>query len=117
MEQGRYTVADHKHKISGPGAADFLAAPGGIDFPEVTPVKGTGILREETHFTDPRNLEPAITPEDDVPPRERTIVADQITGSQTGTIGGGGPEAHNPDPVRATGEDDSTVQPDKTKGD
>jgi hypothetical protein len=25
-----------------------------------------------------------------------------MTGSQTGTIGGGGPEAHNPSPVRAT---------------
>jgi hypothetical protein len=103
-------VADHKHKISGPGAADFLAAEGGIDRPEVTPTKGTGILREETHFNDPRNLEPAVASEDEIPARERTIVADQITGSQTGTVGGGGPDAHNPDPVRATGEDDSTVR-------
>jgi hypothetical protein len=32
--------------------------------------------------------------------------ADEITGSQTGTIGGGGFEAHNPSPVRATGSDE-----------
>jgi hypothetical protein len=29
-----------------------------------------------------------------------------MTGSQTGTIGGGGFEAHNPSPERATGSDD-----------
>jgi hypothetical protein len=28
-----------------------------------------------------------------------------MTGSQTGTIGGGGPEAHNSSPVRATEQD------------
>ena len=35
--------------------------------------------------------------------------ADEITGSQTGTIGGGGHEAHNPSPVRATDTDDEVV--------
>ena len=35
--------------------------------------------------------------------------ADGITGSQTGTIGGGGREAHNPSPERGTGVDDDTV--------
>ena len=30
-----------KMKIGGPGAADFLTAPGGIDFPETEPTKGT----------------------------------------------------------------------------
>jgi hypothetical protein len=30
-----------KLKISGPGAADFLTAPGGIDFPETDPSKGS----------------------------------------------------------------------------
>ena len=102
-------MADHKHRISGPGASDFLAAPGGVDFPEVTPEKGTGILRDETHFTDARNLEPALAPDDEVPSTKRTADTDQLTGSQTGTIGGGGPEAHNPDAVRAPGEDDPTV--------
>jgi hypothetical protein len=29
-----------KLRISGPGAADFLTAPGGIDFPETDPSKG-----------------------------------------------------------------------------
>jgi hypothetical protein len=32
-----------------------------------------------------------------------------MTGSATGTIGGGGFDAHNPSPVRATGVDDPTV--------
>lgn len=33
---------DHKRReISGPGAADFLAAPGGVDMPESDPSKGT----------------------------------------------------------------------------
>jgi hypothetical protein len=39
---------------------------------------------------------------------------DQRPGSQTGTIGGGGADAHNADPVRATGVDDSTAMPAKT---
>ena len=104
-------MADHEHRISGPGASDFLAAAGGVDFPELIPAKGTGILREETHSTDARNLEPALA-EDDLPAKERSINADQVTGSQTGTVGGGGPEAHNADAVRATGEDDSTVSRD-----
>ena len=34
-------------EISGPGAADFLAAPGGLDMPENDPAKGTGALRGE----------------------------------------------------------------------
>lgn len=34
-------------EISGPGAADFLAASGGLDMPENDPSKGTGALRGE----------------------------------------------------------------------
>ena len=34
-------------EISGPGAADFIAAPGGLDMPENDPAKGTGSLRGE----------------------------------------------------------------------
>jgi len=98
---------EDKHKISGPGAADFLTASGGIDRPEAAPDKGTGILREETHFTDPRNL--TLESEDDVRAKEQPGTPEGITGSQTGTIGGGGADAHNPDPVRATGKDDPTV--------
>lgn len=36
-----------KRTISGPGAADFIAAQGGIDFPEDAPDKGTGQLRDD----------------------------------------------------------------------
>jgi hypothetical protein len=100
-------VADeHTHKISGPGAADVLTAPGGIDAPEGNQAKGSGILREETHFTDPRHLELEA---DDAGADERMQAPEAITGSQTGTIGGGGADAHNPDPVRATGQDDPSV--------
>ena len=50
------------------------------------------------------------------PQRERADAraGDQRPGSQTGTIGGGGAEAHNADPVRATGVDDPTATPAKT---
>lgn len=43
--------------------------------------------------------------------------ADEVTGSQTGTIGGGGREAHNPSPVRATGSDDEIVGSERTGSD
>jgi hypothetical protein len=36
-----------KRKISGPGAADFIGAPGGADLPENATDKGTGLLRDE----------------------------------------------------------------------
>ena len=104
---------EHKHKISGPGAADFLTAPGGIDQPEGNQAKGTGILREDSHFTDPRNLELQADADADADAasadEKRTQAPEAITGSQTGTIGGGGADAHNPDPVRATGQDDPSV--------
>jgi hypothetical protein len=48
-------------------------------------------------------------------PREREDArAAQRSGSDTGTIGGGGAGAHNADPVRATGVDDPTATPAKT---
>ena len=64
---------EHKHTISGPGAADFIAAPGGEDLPETSPDKGSSIAeREESHFTDARNLQPALD-EEQIPRKERTI--------------------------------------------
>jgi len=36
-----------KRTISGPGAADFIGAQGGIDFPEDAADKGTGQLRDD----------------------------------------------------------------------
>ena len=46
-------------------------------------------------------------PDSEIPVERRP--ADEITGSRTGTIGGGGRDAHNPSPVRGTGVDDETV--------
>ena len=51
---------------------------------------------------------PRPGPDTESAPGERRP-ADEVTGSQTGTIGGGGHDAHNPSPVRATGTDDETV--------
>ena len=63
----------HKHTISGPGAADFIAAPGGEDLPETSADKGSSAAgRSESHFTDARNLQPAID-EEQIPAKERTI--------------------------------------------
>jgi hypothetical protein len=62
-----------KRTIKGPGAADFLAAPGGIDFPETDPSKGTAQLRERGLVDDPADLEPQLDPPDEVLERERTI--------------------------------------------
>ena len=51
---------------------------------------------------------PRPGPDTESAPGERSP-ADDITGSQSGTIGGGGHDAHNPSPVRATGTDDEAV--------
>ena len=40
-----------KRTISGPGAADFIGAQGGIDFPENAADKGTGQLRNDEALT------------------------------------------------------------------
>ena len=93
--------------ISGPGASDFLAASGGLDVPGSDAGKGTSALREDTPFTDPSRLTPRLGPDHEPIPGERD--PHNLTGSQTGTIGGGGFEAHNPSPTRATGADDDTA--------
>jgi hypothetical protein len=110
-------AADRKRKltISGPGAADFLAAGGGEDLPGSSPGKGTSAVRGDSPLDDPRNIEPGLLPERDALPDERqggtpnNADPDRRPGSQTGTIGGGGADAHNPHPVRATGVDDPTA--------
>src|SRR5262245_26267893 len=98
--------------ISGPGAADFLAAPGGLDLPGSDTTKGMGATRDEGPLSDPTRLVPRLGPDVEPIPGEPEAPngrqAEQLTGSQTGTIGGGGPEAHNPSPIRATGVDDPT---------
>lgn len=92
-------MAKRKRTISGPGAADFLASGGGEDLPGTSPSKGTGNLREESDLTQPRNLAPRLGPDSEAMPGERRGVLgptaeDRKTGSQTGTVGGGGPEGH-----------------------
>jgi hypothetical protein len=90
--------------ISGPGAADFLTASGGLDRPE-SGSKGMAQTRDEGPLSDPRHLAPRPGPDTEAFPGERDP-EEQMTGSQTGTIGGGGFEAHNPSANRATGSDD-----------
>jgi len=100
--------------ISGPGAADFLTAPTGLDTPE-SGTKGMAQTRDEP-LIDPKRIVPRLGPDTEEFPGARRPEAVEgrnpeagITGSQTGTIGGGGLDAHNPSPVRATGVDDPTV--------
>jgi hypothetical protein len=109
-------ASKRKFTISGPGAADFLASPTGEDLPGTSTSKGMAQTRDESILGDARNLEPGFIPENDAQPPERAsgvpanASPDQRPGSQTGTVGGGGADAHNPNPVRATGVDDPTVK-------
>jgi hypothetical protein len=113
-------ATDQKFTISGPGAADFLAAGGGEDRPGSSGSKGMGQTRDDSRM-DPRSLTPRLGPDSEAEPGERGSTTpeppakDQRTGSQTGTVGGGGADAHNPDPVRATGVDDPTTGAQKEK--
>jgi len=99
-----------KLTITGPGAADFLTASGGLDTPEFG-TKGMGQTRDEGLLNDPKRLTPRLGPDTEAHPGERRP-DEQMSGSATGTIGGGGFDAHNPSPVRATGVDDPTVSGD-----
>lgn len=64
-----------KLKINGPGAADFLTAPGGIDSPETEPSKGASqATRGEGLTDDPAALEPDLDPPDLALEREREII-------------------------------------------
>jgi len=95
-----------KLAISGPGAADFLTASGGLDRPESG---SKGMTGDEGPLSDPRRLAPRLGPDTEAVPGERHP-EEQMTGSQTGTIGGGGFEAHNPSANRATGSDDEPAE-------
>jgi hypothetical protein len=98
----------HDRAISGPGAADFLTAQGGEDRPGFSPTKGMADTRGESALTDPKKLVPRLGPDSEAHPGERHPDENQ-PGSATGTIGGGGTEAHNSSAVRATGVDDPTA--------
>jgi hypothetical protein len=65
------TEVAKKFKISGPGAADFIGAPGGLDLPETDPSKGMTQTREEGIVDDVEQLEPNLEPPD--PPKKTTL--------------------------------------------
>jgi hypothetical protein len=69
-------VANRKTRISGPGAADFLTATGGLDRPETEASKGTSVTNDDGPLTDARALEPELDPPDPALERERTLNAD-----------------------------------------
>jgi len=64
-------MVNRKRRISGPGAADFLAAPGGEDIPGVSPSKGDTEVKSDTPLTDPRNLEPDLGDDTDAVPHNK----------------------------------------------
>jgi hypothetical protein len=70
--------------------------------------------RGESTITNPGHLVPRLGPDTEAAPGERAssvedTAKDQRAGSQTGTIGGSGPNAHNADPVLTTGVDRPTT--------
>ena len=74
-----------KLKISGPGAADFLTAPGGTDFPETGPSKGaTQATRGEGLVDDPEALEPDLEAPDPALERERDVTPPDRGGRRNG---------------------------------
>jgi hypothetical protein len=64
-------MARQKRRISGPGAADFLTAPGGEDIPGMRPSKGETEVYKEAPLTDPQNLEPDLADAADAAPHHR----------------------------------------------
>jgi hypothetical protein len=68
------TDVTKKFRISGPGAADFLTAQGGVDFPETDPSKGMAQTRDEGVINDATVLEPDLDPPDPSVEREREII-------------------------------------------
>ena len=108
----RHGVSDRQRAITGPGAADFMASGTGEDLPDFSTTKGMGNTRGESDLANPRNLVPRLGPDTEAHPGERAP-DEEKPGSATGTVGGGGLDAHNPSPVRATGVDDSGVEEDR----
>jgi hypothetical protein len=92
-----------KRTISGPGASDFLTGGGGEDLPDGGS-RGTAELREESEITSARNLIPQLAPEGEAdgetPTGKPHKHDDDLHGSQTGNIGGGGPNSDRPNPAR-----------------
>jgi hypothetical protein len=53
--------------ISGPGAADFIASPVGLDLPEADSSKGMGQTSDESILGHGRRLRPQLEPSDTDP--------------------------------------------------
>jgi len=64
-------MAKRKRPISGPGASDFLTAPGGEDIPGISASKGETEVYSEAPMTDARNLEPDLADTADATPQHR----------------------------------------------
>jgi len=64
-------MAKRKRRISGPGASDFLAAPGGEDIPGISRSKGETEVYNEAPLTDASNLEPDLADTADAAPHQR----------------------------------------------
>jgi hypothetical protein len=62
-----------KFRITGPGAADFLTAQGGVDFPETDTSKGMAQTRDEGVVNDGAALEPDLDAPDPTVTRERGV--------------------------------------------
>ena len=60
-----------KRRISGPGAADFLAAQGGEDIPGVSADKGETEIARDAPLTDAKNLEPDLAIDTDAVPHHK----------------------------------------------
>ena len=69
-------------EISGPGAADFIASPGGLDMPENDSSKGTGSLRGEG-LVDRERLVPNLDEPDAASEREVLTPDSAQPGRQT----------------------------------
>jgi hypothetical protein len=61
-----------KFRISGPGAADFLTAEGGVDLPETDASKGMSQTRDDALVND-ATLEPDLDAPDPAVTRERGV--------------------------------------------
>ncbi len=100
---GTQEAAKHR-RISGPGASDVLAASGGLDLP------GTSAGEDRDTIARVEHLAGSVRPDLDTPAQAITPgeldPSTATTGTQTGTMGGGGPDAHTLSPVRALDDDD-----------
>ena len=61
-----------KFRISGPGAADFLTAEGGVDLPETDASKGMSQTRDDALVND-ATLDPDLDAPDPAVTRERGV--------------------------------------------